>query len=163
VTGTQGATVVSAIFAKRNAANIFTNGKQTLALSASGFASLNIPPNGMPPSSPASGDIWTINTDRHLQFQTMTGLETLAFNSDIATANSGTLTAANAYTDTQVAAEATARQAGDASTLSSANAHADAGDVATLSSANTFTSSAVAAEAILRATGDAATLASANT
>jgi hypothetical protein len=64
-------------------------------------------------------------------------------NDDTATAS-----AANAYTDSKVAAEATARIAGDATTLSSANS---------------FTITAVANEAAARIAGDAATLASANT
>ena len=102
VTGTQGATVVSKIggvdrtkFARLDLANVFTGGKQVLAASASGYASLNIPANGAAPTSPVNGDIWTINTDRHLQFQTMTGLETLAFTSDITTANNAQTTALN--------------------------------------------------------------------
>src|SRR5205814_698669 len=79
--------------------------------------------------------------------------------------DSSTTTAANQYTDQQVAAEAlarqaadtaeaTARQQGDANTLGAANAHADAGDVTTLSSANAYTNTAVGNEAALRVAGD---------
>src|SRR2546426_207570 len=64
-------------------------------------------------------------------------------NDDTATAS-----AANAYTDSKVATEATARIAGDAATLSSANG---------------FTTTAVTNEAAARIAGDVATLASANT
>jgi hypothetical protein len=86
--------------------------------------------------------------------------------------DSATTSSANQYTDTAVAAEAalrqaadtaeaTARQQGDANTLTAANAHSDAGDVATLASANAHSDAAVLAESVLRATGDATTLSSA--
>jgi hypothetical protein len=60
--------------------------------------------------------------------------------------DAATLASANTYTDTSVTAEATARIAGDA---------------ASVSSANSFTTSSVSAEATLRAAGDASTLSAA--
>src|SRR5439155_655329 len=169
------ATAQEALKANLAGGNMFTGGSQALAQSETAYASLNVPNSTTPPSTPAVGDIWLLNGNAHLNFRTMNNsTEMLAFFSDITTTNAGTLTAANAYTDGQIATEAAARQAadtaetnariaGDASTLSAANAHADAGDVTTLSSANTFTGNAVAAEAVLRAAGDAAVLVSANT
>ncbi len=144
--------------------NLFTGGKQTLADTAAGYASLNVPNSTTPPTMPAIGDVWLLNLDPHLNFRDMNGIsQMLAFTSDVTAANASTLTSANSYADTKVATEATARVAGDAATLSSANAHADAGDAATLSSANGYTNTAVSNEATARALGDAATLTSANT
>jgi hypothetical protein len=60
---------------------------------------------------------------------------------DLVAGDAATLTSANAYTDTSVAAEAALRVAGDAETLTSAN---------------TFTTTAVAAEATIRAAADTA-------
>src|SRR5207245_4969859 len=105
VTGTQSSTVVSKIggiaasnFARLDIGNAFTGGKQTLALSGTAFASLNIPVNGASPTTPAKGDIWTLSTDPHLNFRTMNNsTEMLAFFSDISTTNAGTLAAANSY------------------------------------------------------------------
>src|SRR5882724_1589162 len=145
-----------------NQNNNFTAGfKQTFAASGA-VAGLNIAGVGNDPSGAVSGDLWFNLTAGRLNFRkdnTVTGIKSLAYFDDI----SGIQTAAQAYTDTKVGAEATARIAGGAATLSSANAHADAGDVATLSSANGYTNTAVSNEAAARAMGDTATLASANT
>jgi hypothetical protein len=153
---TNRATAAETLKANLAGGNVFTGGSQVLAPSAAGYASFNVPNSTTPPSTPAIGDIWLVNVDPHLNFRDMSNTtQMLAFFSDITTANSNTLTSANAYTDTKVTAEATARIAGDAATLSSANAHADAGDVSTLSSANSYTNTAVANEATVRATADA--------
>ncbi len=77
----------------------------------------------------------------------------VAVNDDAATTS-----AANAYTDSKVAVEATARATAD-SAEAAARAQSDA---ETLSSANTFTTNAVAAEAATRAAGDTAAVTSAN-
>src|SRR5205823_5676467 len=71
--------------------NLFTGGKQTLAASAAGFASLNFPATGVTPTSPAPavGDMWLTSGDNHLQFQSAAGLKSLAFTTDIA---AGTVT-----------------------------------------------------------------------
>src|SRR6185295_4932580 len=144
--------------------NTFTGGSQLLAPSNTGYASLNVPNSTTAPTTPGVGDIWLVNTDPHLNFRDMNNAtQMLAFFSDITAANSNTLASANGYTDTKVAAEATARTAGDAATLTSANAHADAGDAATLSSANAHSDATVLAESVSRAAADAATLTSANT
>jgi len=93
--------------------------------------------------------------------------------SNITAGDAATLSSANAYTDTSVSNEATARIAGDVATLKSANAYTDtsvsneatlriAGDAATLSSANAYTDTSVSNEATARIAGDAATLKSAN-
>jgi hypothetical protein len=76
-----------------------------------------------------------------------------------------TLTAANAYTDSQVAAEAAARAAADTTLQGNILAEAAArqqGDTDTLTAAKAYTDSQVAAEAVARAQGDSNTLAAAN-
>src|SRR5438045_1836051 len=75
--------------------NLFTGGKQTLAASAAGFASLNFPATGVTPTSPAPavGDMWLTSGDNHLQFQSAAGLKSLAFTTDIA---AGTVTGVTA-------------------------------------------------------------------
>src|SRR5439155_1517934 len=93
-------------FARLDIGNTFTNKKQTLALSSTAFASLNIPVNGASPTIPVKGDIWTLSTDPHLNFQNMNNMtQTLTFFSNISTANAGTLASANSYTDAQVLIE----------------------------------------------------------
>src|SRR5437868_7661319 len=72
--------------------------------------------------------------------------------------DSATAATANAYTDSKVAAEASARSAAD----SAEAAARTQGDADTLSTANTFTTNAVATEAAARALGDTAAVASAN-
>ena len=116
--------------------NIFLLGKQTLAAADTGYASLNVPAATNPPTSLSPGDVWLGNSaDSHLQYQDKSNAtQSIAFMSDITSADSSTLTSANGYTDTQVAAEAAARIAGDATTLASAKSYADAGDATTLSS-----------------------------
>ena len=161
----QVATINTSLAGKANLAggNIFTGGSQVLAPSDGAYASLNVPNSTTAPTTPGVGDIWLVNLDPHLNFRDMNNAtQMLAFFSDITTANSNTLTSANSYADTKVATEATARIAGDTATLSSANAHADAGDATTLSSANAHSDAAVLAESVARAAGDAATLTSAD-
>ncbi len=86
---------LSAASAQLNGGNLFTGGKQTMAAAAATFASLNIPSSGSPPSMPAPGDVWLANGNPHLQFKTMSGLESLAFYSDITTATIAQTTALN--------------------------------------------------------------------
>jgi hypothetical protein len=72
-----------------NQGNTFTNGKQTLAASAAGFASLNIPNTGAAPTAPTSGDLWLTAGDTHLQFQDKNNVtQGVAFLSDILSSTS---------------------------------------------------------------------------
>src|SRR5207302_162140 len=96
--------------------------------------------SGSLPSSPVAGDVWLTSGDHHLQFQSATGLEVLAFTSDVS--------AANTTLQANIDAETTARIAGDASTLSSGKGYTDA---------------QVLSEAVARAAGDTAAIASAAT
>src|SRR5438270_668982 len=82
--------------ANLNGGNIFTGGSQVLAGSATGYPSLNIPNGAAAPSNPQPGDVWVLNGNAHLQFQTMSGLETLAFTSDITIANNAQAAALSA-------------------------------------------------------------------
>ncbi|HLK31486.1 MAG TPA: hypothetical protein VKT29_00270, partial [Terriglobales bacterium] len=89
VTGTQNATVVSAIGGKpagnlvfSNQANTYTGGKQTLGASTGAYASLNVPNTGTVPSHPALGDLWLTTADPHLQFQAGNLTQVIAFMSD---------------------------------------------------------------------------------
>jgi hypothetical protein len=82
--------------AYNNKGNIFTGGKQTLAASltgVNGYASLNFPNTGSAPSTPATGDVWFTTGDSHLQFQSVGGVKSLAFTTDIA---AGTVTGVTA-------------------------------------------------------------------
>src|SRR5579864_5470816 len=129
-----------------NQGNTYSGGKQVLAQSVAGYASLNIPINGAAPSSPANGDIWTISADRHLQFQTMTGLESLAFNSDVTSANASTLTTAESFaTNAANNAQSTAETfATNAANTAQSNAETFATGAANTAQANaeTFATSA---------------------
>src|SRR5207245_1930105 len=81
--------------------NMFTGGAQKLAPSATGYASLNVPDTGAVPSNPALGDIWLLNNDTHLQFEDKnSATQSLAFLSDITSANSSLLGANNSWTGT---------------------------------------------------------------
>ena len=165
------ATAAEALKANLAGGNIFTTGKQVLAGSATGYASLNVPNGASSPSAPGPGDLWLLGSDIHLQFQDKnSATQSLAFLTDLQTADSTTLASAKSYTDTSVAAEATARTAADTSTLSSANSYTDTTAATTLSSAKSYTDSSaattlgasksytdtsVAAEAAARIAGDA--------
>ena len=83
LTGTDSAT---SHLVYNNQANAFTGGKQTLAPSATGFASLNFPNSGVTPTTPAPaiGDLWLTTGDPHLQFQSAAGTtKSLAFTTDV--------------------------------------------------------------------------------
>src|SRR5207248_522954 len=100
---TETARATTAENAKANLAggNMFTGGAQKLAPSATGYASLNVPDTGAVPSSPNLGDIWLLNNDTHLQFRDKTSTtQSLAFFSDITSANSSLLSASNNWTGT---------------------------------------------------------------
>src|SRR5205823_7480761 len=62
---------------------------------SSGKAALNIASGAATPKTVAQGDVWLRSGENHLQFQSMSGLESLAFTSDITTATSGQTTALN--------------------------------------------------------------------
>ena len=124
-----------------NQANTYGAGnKQTFT--SNGTAGLNLAGTALDPTTLAVGDLWfnsSIAPIGHLKFKAGTGpAETLAYLSDI----SGTLSAANSYTDSKVATEASARSAADAA---EALARAS-GDAATLATANTYTDSSVLTE-----------------
>jgi hypothetical protein len=78
--------------------NVFTTGKQTLAASAAAFAALNFPNTGAVPTTPVLGDLWLTTGDNHLQFQTGTGLKSLAFTDDTLSNNQLNGTYTNAVT-----------------------------------------------------------------
>jgi hypothetical protein len=75
-----------------------SGGKSSLAGSSNAFASLNIPNGSAVPGSPVTGDIWLLSGNNHLQFKSMSGLESLAFFSDITSANSTLLSGNNTWT-----------------------------------------------------------------
>ena len=128
-----------------NQTNNFTGGKQTFPASATGYASLNVPNTGTAPSSPQAGDLWLLGSDIHLQFQDKnSATQSLAFLTDLQTADSTTLASAKSYTDTSLATEAAARIAADATTLSSAKSYTDTAAATTLSSAKSYTDSSAA-------------------
>jgi uncharacterized repeat protein (TIGR03803 family) len=89
----------SSTLVRNNQANSFAGGKQTLAPSAAGYASLNLPGTGAAPSTPAMGDLWLTNADTHPKFRDSTNTtQSVAFLSDISSAGSGLLGSNNAFT-----------------------------------------------------------------
>ena len=103
---TNRATAAEALKANLSGANIFLGGKQTLAASASGFASLNIPGTGVLPTTLAPGDLWLLTGDTHLQFRDANNAtQKIAFLSDIVstlTAGTGISITGNAINNTGV-------------------------------------------------------------
>jgi len=75
-----------------------TSGKSSFAGSTSAFASLNIPNGTLAPSSPVTGDIWLLSGNNHLQFKSVSSFESIAFLSDITSANSTLLSGNNTWT-----------------------------------------------------------------
>lgn len=147
---------LSAASAKLNGGNQFSGGSQNLAPSTAGYASLNIPSSNTQPSNPVVGDIWLLANDPHLNFRaTNAASELLAFMSDINSANSATLTAANQYTDAQVLAEKTRAMAAEGTLTTNLN-----NEITRATSAETAEASARqaadAAEATARIAADAA-------
>ena len=94
--------------------NIFTNGKQTLAVSTTGAASLNFPA-GAAPTAPVAGDVFAISgPDSHLQFiDQLNAVQEIAFMSDVTAANGAVAaetaraTAAEAALSTDISNETT--------------------------------------------------------
>src|SRR5208282_5243207 len=92
-TETSRATAAEALKANLAGGNTFTTGSQILALSTTGYSSLNIPVNGAAPSTLNLGDLFTISTDNHLQFQDATSTQqAIAFMSDVTASNSSVAT-----------------------------------------------------------------------
>jgi uncharacterized repeat protein (TIGR03803 family) len=88
-----------------NQANTFAGGKQSLAPSAAGYASLNLPDTGTAPSTPAMGDLWLTTGDAHPKFQDRTNTtQSLAFLSDVNSSNllssNNTFTGTNTFSQT---------------------------------------------------------------
>ena len=82
-----------------NQANTFAGGKQTLAPSTSGYASLNVPNSGPAPTSPAKGDLWLTTANTHLQFLDNTNTtQSVAFLSDVTGEDSTLLSSNNSFT-----------------------------------------------------------------
>ena len=99
--------------------NLFTTGKQILAPSTSGYASINVPA-GVLPTTIAAGDVYLLTgPDSHLQFiDTTSNVQELAFLSDVQSSNASvtaetnraegveaTLTASIATTNTNLSGE----------------------------------------------------------
>ena len=102
------ATAAEASKANLAGGNTFTGGAQTLAPSAAGYASLNVPNSSTAPSTPAVGDVWLSNADGHLQFQDASNAtQSLAFASDVSAANNAASTGLNNEISRATAAENT--------------------------------------------------------
>ncbi len=145
--------------------NVFTAGSQVLAPSDTGFSSLKIPNGIAAPSSPQPGDVWLLSGDRHLQFQTMTGLESLAFTSEVSaatgavTAETARAMAAEGVLTTSLNNEVSRAQGAEATLSSSISGEATRaqGAEASLNTAIGAVSTDLAAE-VMRATGAEMTL-----
>ena len=106
---------IDCLASKANLANgnTFTAGKQTLAASDTGFASLNVPAGTNAPGSLIVGDLYLNSGDPHLQFQASSGTQSLAFMSDVTAANGAVAaetaraTAAEAALSTDISNETT--------------------------------------------------------
>jgi hypothetical protein len=100
--------VAAANYARRDQANSFIGGKQTMPASATSYASLNVPNSSTVPSTPAVGDVWLSNADGHLQFQDASNAtQSLAFASDVSAANNAASTSLNNEISRATAAENT--------------------------------------------------------
>src|SRR6266478_3428142 len=110
----------SAVFTDQ--ANTFAGDKKQTFTAGANYAGLNIAGVATSPNMTnlASGDLWFDTTAGRLNFRkdnTATGTKSLAYSDDI----SGIQSAAQTYTDAQVAAEAAARQAADSTITTNLN------------------------------------------
>src|SRR5437588_395124 len=80
---------------------MFTIDAKELAPTTAAYASLTVRDTWPDTSHPALGDIWLLNNDTHLQFEDKnSATQSLAFLSDITSANSSLLSANNSWTGT---------------------------------------------------------------
>ena len=105
------ATAAEATKANLAGGNIFTGGSQKLTAATGNYSSLNIASGAAPDNAHvAAGDVWLTNADSHLQFQDASNTtQSLAFVTDVQSADATTLTSAKSYTDASLATEAAAR------------------------------------------------------
>lgn len=102
-------------YARLDIANLF-GAKQTLTPSAAGYAALNVPNTGVVPSSPLMGDLWLTVADPHMQFVDLNSVtQSIAYLSDINSADNTLLNTAESYTLTQVSGERTRAEAAESS------------------------------------------------
>ena len=149
--GTVGQAFLPGDLVYNNQGNLFTGGKQTLAASAAGYASLNVPNSGSAPSSPLAGDLWLTPGDPHLQFvDKNSATQALAYMSDITSGTASTIT--GSISEAQVT-----NLVGD---LAAANA-ATAAESTRAQGVETGLSAAIATETAARIAGDSATLSAA--
>ena len=107
--------VLATNYARLDIANLF-GAKQTLTPSAAGYAALNVPNTGVAPRSPLMGDLWLTVADPHLQFVDLNSVtQSIAYLSDINSADNTLLNTAESYTLTQVSGERTRAQAAESS------------------------------------------------
>jgi hypothetical protein len=129
-----------------NQANVLTGGKLTLAPSAPGYASLNIPNTGMLPVSLARGDFWLTTADTHLKFVDNTNtVQSLAFLTDVIGEGSTLLGSANIFTGSNTFSQIIQGNiSGNAATATTAATAATATTALTATTATTAVTAATA-------------------